>query len=211
MVQADFQSNTPKLAVSLGKSYLRLKQKSNQQCNDLLDCDILNFHTSPLLPVDVQLPKIEKGRGLELCFLRVLTVQMSSASALAPLPLLANSQWHGHFGNLSATCQGLQTSGWDFGDFFQVFFSVFNRTIQKKISTAMLAVAQKQDMDLPPTAHLKYQNQFFQRRHPKSMASIYTILIPKAFHFKQDNISLGILQHLTAHMKELDGSTPFCS
>lgn len=68
MVQADFQRNTPNFALQWGKSYLRLKQQSNQQCNDLLDCDILNFHTS-LLSADVELPKIEKRRGLELYFL----------------------------------------------------------------------------------------------------------------------------------------------
>lgn len=77
MVQVDFQRKASKPAVPLGKSYLRLKQQRNHQCNELLDCDILNFHTSLLLSVDVELPKIEKGRGLELC-LKVLTVQTSS-------------------------------------------------------------------------------------------------------------------------------------
>lgn len=41
---------------------LRLKQQSNRQCNKLLDCDILNFHTSLPLSVNMNLPKIEGER-----------------------------------------------------------------------------------------------------------------------------------------------------
>lgn len=57
-----------------------------------------------------------------------------------------------------------------------VWLGVFNRTIQKKPSK--LALSLKQYMDVPLTAYLKNQNQEFQRRHPKSMALIYTILFP---------------------------------
>lgn len=60
----------------------------------------MNFHTSLLLSVDMDLPKIEKGRGLQLVFLKLLTMQESSkntASALATFLLLANTELLYHF------------------------------------------------------------------------------------------------------------------
>lgn len=205
MVQVDFQRKASKLAVPLGKSYLRLKQQSNQQCNELLDCDILNFHTSLLQSVDVELPKTEKGRGLELCLKSADELWMNTASALATLPLLANTECLGYFHDLSATCcQGLQTSClglfeglvlaifWFFffswlvgGDFFVVLFGWVFLTGQyrKNLARQCWLYLWKQDMDLPPTAYLK--NQKFQRKHPKSMALVYTVLFPQALHFKQ--------------------------
>lgn len=206
---ADFQRNASKLLVQFWEIYLRLKQQSNQQCNELLDCDIVNFHTSLLLSVDMDSPKIEKGRGLQLVFLKLLTMQESSkntASALATFLLLANTELLYHFNAHQQLAKGCKLQVWRVFFLFCLFlqfgvfclFWFFNRTIQKKASTAMLALQLR-----PPTSEtgngsptnsliekskLKYFREYIPNQwYQSTQSSLHRLSISN----KQDNTTLG--------------------